>query len=754
MRFRRKFTALLAGAATASLIATGGLSLTPGVASAASPGYTYAVTTSIGLGSNTQPESVAVDPDTHTAYTANLASDTVSVIDEFTNTVTASIGVGTNPTAIAVDPSTDTVYVTNDGDGDVSVINGATNTVTATVPAGRFPDAIAVDPSTHTVYVDNNGDQTVTVINGVTNAVQTTITGVATSLAIAVNPLTHTVYATNDFADSVTVIDGVNDTVTAVVALPAYSYPRGVAVNPATQTVYVVGFLGTFAVINGTTNTLTATSSLGPDTSAGSVAVDTSSATVYVAGDSNDPHLYVLNGASDAITAAVNLGQSFGQNALAVDPVLHTAYVIYDTGNSGVITMIGQGTTPTTTTATTLPPVAAGSPITLSATVNPAPDAGTVSFDLNGKVACSAQPVDPTTGIANCTLTAPTTAGTLSEAVAFTGGEGYLSSQGKATLTVTPAALNHLQLTPTTSSIPAGANQTYAAAGFDQYSNNLGDLSTQTTFTISPDGNCTGPVCTTTTAGTHTVTATDGPTTATATLTVTAASATTVTIDGGDNQTAATGHGFAAPLSVTVTDGYGNPVSNAVVSFTILLASTGTANFGGTSQTGTATTNTSGVATATTLDAGTTTGAVAVSATTPSASGPVGATFMETVTAVGPARADLSVTIDAPHSLARGNSAAVTVTVTNIGPATAANLLIGLYVPRSLVITNPGGGTVHYGLDLFSASSLAAGQHLTYTVSVKAGSVKAVPLLIAGADSATNDPNLLNNLTAALTSVS
>jgi hypothetical protein len=93
---------------------------------------------------------------------------------------------------------------------------------------------------------------------------------------------------------------------------------------------------------------------------------------------------------------------------------------------------------------------------------------------------------------------------------------------------VTPAALDHLVLSPSSATIVAGASQAYTAVGFDAYGNGLGDVTSATTFTISGGGSCTGASCTSATAGDHTVTGTDtvgGTIHATATLTVNAAAA-------------------------------------------------------------------------------------------------------------------------------------------------------------------------------------------------------------------------------------
>jgi YVTN family beta-propeller protein len=123
-----------AGRRTAAVLAVAGLAMagTGLAAQAASAATTFSVTATIGVGAS--PEWVAVDPETGTAYVTN-ENNTVSVIDEATDQVTATIAVGADadPFGVAVDPDTGTVYVTNSGNSTVSVIDGATNQVTATI---------------------------------------------------------------------------------------------------------------------------------------------------------------------------------------------------------------------------------------------------------------------------------------------------------------------------------------------------------------------------------------------------------------------------------------------------------------------------------------------------------------------------------------------------------------------------------------------------------------------------------------------
>jgi hypothetical protein len=109
-----------------------------------------------------------------------------------------------------------------------------------------------------------------------------------------------------------------------------------------------------------------------------------------------------------------------------------------------------------------------------------------------------------------------------------TGTDG--TATGTATLTVTPAAPVALTLSPSSSTVAAGAAQSYTDTGVDSYGNSNGDVTAQTVFAITPDGSgssagasCTGSSCSATAAGTYLVTGTDGTAPGTAALTVTPA---------------------------------------------------------------------------------------------------------------------------------------------------------------------------------------------------------------------------------------
>ncbi|QOO94629.1 PE domain-containing protein [Mycobacterium tuberculosis] len=127
-------------------------------------GAAGAVTT-ITHASFNDPHGVAVNPGGN-IYVTNQGSNTVSVINPATNTVTGSITDGNGPSGVAVSPVTGLVFVTNFDSNTVSVIDPNTNTVTGSpITVGTAPTGVAVNPVTGEVYVTNFAGDTVSVIS-------------------------------------------------------------------------------------------------------------------------------------------------------------------------------------------------------------------------------------------------------------------------------------------------------------------------------------------------------------------------------------------------------------------------------------------------------------------------------------------------------------------------------------------------------------------------------------------------------------
>jgi hypothetical protein len=195
----------------------------------------------------------------------------------------------------------------------------------------------------------------------------------------------------------------------------------------------------------------------------------------------------------------------------------------------------------------------------------------------------------------NGSCTGASCAATVAGTHSVTGTDG--TATGTATLSVNAAGLNHLVLSPASATIAAGATQTYAAEGFDQFGNDRGNVTSATTFTIAPDGSCSGATCTATVAGTHTVTGTDGTATGTASLTVKVTAAPTITqispnsgSTSGGTVVTVTGANFVAGATVSVGTKAGtnvNVTSSTTLTFTTPSGASGTVDVRVTTSVGT-----------------------------------------------------------------------------------------------------------------------------------------------------------------------
>jgi YVTN family beta-propeller protein len=302
------------------------------------------------LATGALPAGVLTDAATDTVYVANLIDNTISVFNGAAcnaahrrgcRRLPPTVPLGGAPGTADVNAATGTVYVANQLTGKVQVINGAACNaqhssgchVAAAVKVGTpgvlGSDAVsvAVDQATDTVYAVNAGEgsnSTVRVINGAAcNATRpagcrrapATIHVQKFPIGIAINQATDTVYVANTGSNTITVINGATCNGThhsgcgqAPATLSVTGLGFGLAVNQATDTLYAVSANNTLAVINGATCNATDTSGCGqtPATvTVGSfpegVAVDQATNTVYVANNANSnapASVSVINGAT------------------------------------------------------------------------------------------------------------------------------------------------------------------------------------------------------------------------------------------------------------------------------------------------------------------------------------------------------------------------------------------------------------------------------------------------------------------------
>ena len=182
--------------------------------------------------------------------------------------------VGQVPQDSVFDPATDTVYVANQGDNTISVVNARTCNARHTAgcgqaapafPAGNGPFSITVNDATRTLYVTDVNTNSVSVFSTATcNSADTAGCGHITATlktgdgpaGIAVDPATDTLYVTNAGAGISPAFGNVGDTLSVIngatcnagdtsgcartpASVAVGHFPFSVAFDPANKTVYV-----------------------------------------------------------------------------------------------------------------------------------------------------------------------------------------------------------------------------------------------------------------------------------------------------------------------------------------------------------------------------------------------------------------------------------------------------------------------------------------------------------------------------------
>lgn len=262
---------------------------------------TRSVTHTIPVG--VRPTGVAVTPDGTRAYVANYDSHTVSVISTETNTVIATIPVSGWSYGVAVTPDGSHVYVADHHASNVSVISTATNTVVANISVFK-PFLIAISPNGGTAYVTCGDCNTLTAISTATNSVVGSTTVGWNPVGVDVSPDGSKVYVASSGSDTVSVVSTDTGAVTSTIPVSAAG---AVAVSPSGDKVYVGTANNAVAVISTATNTVDASIPVG--TGPRGIALTSDGASVYVAKwDSND--VSIISTATNTVSATVGVGSN------------------------------------------------------------------------------------------------------------------------------------------------------------------------------------------------------------------------------------------------------------------------------------------------------------------------------------------------------------------------------------------------------------------------------------------------------------
>jgi YVTN family beta-propeller protein len=181
----------------------------------------------------------------------------------------------------------------------------------------------------------------------------TTITVGATPYAVAVNPATNKVYIGNQGSSDVTVITEATNATGSISVGPV---SHEIAVNPVTNRIYEIDDSANVTVIDGATNTASLIALPGADPNG--IAVNPATDMVYVTqhvSSVNSNFVVVINGATNGIVATLNPGNGPVQGGLGIDPITNRFYVanyvdgtvaVFDGATNALIATVPVGNSP------------------------------------------------------------------------------------------------------------------------------------------------------------------------------------------------------------------------------------------------------------------------------------------------------------------------------------------------------------------------------------------------------------------------
>ena len=222
-------------------------------------GGTRRVIDTISIGAGTGPGEVALDPRTHSLIVANT-DETVSIVDTQTRELVETLSMPGHAIAVAVDTEKGAAFVSSGG--TVTVIDTATRRISATVEWGGAAQ-LAVDSTVGLLFVANEAGGTVSVFDTATHERIGTVRagGPYGPFDLATDPTAGLAYVTGgslppDATEEgghwlVAIID--IDTLEVVETItwdtPSLEPSLQLAVDPATDSVYLAGVDGTVTVI-------------------------------------------------------------------------------------------------------------------------------------------------------------------------------------------------------------------------------------------------------------------------------------------------------------------------------------------------------------------------------------------------------------------------------------------------------------------------------------------------------------------------
>ncbi len=343
------------------------------------------------------PKHIAITPDATTAYVSNIGRATVTVLDTASNAVATTITVpGPGVVGdIAIAPDGATAYVAH-FPARVYPIDTTTNTVGAPIqlPAGTDPETLAITPDGATIYVGEGiggGGRVFPITTGATPVVGAPIAIAAGTVGeLAITPDGATAYVAAEDDRAVYPIDTADNTRGA--RIPVGGEPHAIAIAPDGRTAYVTtndfGTPAIYEVVPIDLGDNTTGNPIRVDTPPEGIAITPDGATLYVTSldavypidaDTGAVSRIALDGSGPQFGIAITPDQAPDAALVIAPPHSPAVFAAPSTVRFGIVASyrweFGDGTTATTSTATTRHEYA--NPGTYTATVTLTSSGGT-----------------------------------------------------------------------------------------------------------------------------------------------------------------------------------------------------------------------------------------------------------------------------------------------------------------------------------------------------------------------------------------
>jgi DNA-binding beta-propeller fold protein YncE len=228
---------------------------------------------------------------------------------------------------VSVNPKTGRIFVGNPDDNRIWALDPTTYRKTLLRAADCCGQAdLEINPASHLLYTLGIDDSLYS-LNPRTGKTAAVLIG--SPAAVAINPVTNTLYVTDLYSNNLYVVDGRNNHLRATLTFGTSTGTLSVAVNPRTNTVFVVADQTLYAV-DGRTNKVIRTGSVAPR--AEDPQIDPSTNTLYLLDATssaavNLTRVTAINGRTLRVAHRTSFASVDG---MWVDPRTHTVYVDHD----------------------------------------------------------------------------------------------------------------------------------------------------------------------------------------------------------------------------------------------------------------------------------------------------------------------------------------------------------------------------------------------------------------------------------------